>query len=138
MRSQALRLLFSPEQVDDPVDFPVSRKKLAEFRRRSEELDRTKQGLERTREDRRRLQEEIRRLREKLSVLENSLPAVEANGRTAAAAGIPTSKTYHPRPRPPPEEQRRPGGQPGHPGVTRPRPVPNAPPRHLTLRMCPN
>jgi hypothetical protein len=130
MRSRALRVLLSPEQVDDAVDFPVSKKKLSELQRSSEASDRPKKELERARE-------EIRRLREKPSALENSLPVVGANGRTAAAAGIPTSKTYYCRPSPAPEEKRKPGGQPGPPGVTRPRPVPNAPPRHITLRACP-
>ncbi|MDG6917609.1 MAG: hypothetical protein JRM85_08470 [Nitrososphaerota archaeon] len=57
MRSRALRVLLSSEQVDDAVDFPVSKKKLSELQRRSEELDRTKKELERARE-------EIRRPRE--------------------------------------------------------------------------
>lgn len=129
MTPRALRLLLAPTDENDRVT--ISRSKLERLLREKDEEN------EKLRDERVKLREEIRRLREKLSASQNSLPMVGADPRTAPAAGVPSSKTFYPRPRPPPEERRKPGGQPGHPGVTRPRPVPNAPPRHLTLRSCP-
>jgi transposase len=130
MTLRALRVLLAPAQVDDAVDFPVSKKKLAELEKKVERNDVLEEELKEARE-------EIRRLREKLTKVQNSLPVLGADPRTAAAVGVPTSKAYYPRPRPSPEEKRKPGGQPGHPGVTRSRPAPNAPPRHRRLVRCP-
>ncbi len=135
MTPRDLRVLLSPESSGDEI--VVSRKKVADLQRKAEELDLAKKEIEELRNERQKLREENRRLREKLAQVGNSLPVVGADPRTAAAAGVPTSKTFYPRPRSSPEEKRKPGGQPGHPGVTRPRPTPNAPPRHLVLRTCP-
>ena len=96
------------------------------------------------REEIRRLREEKSRSREKAAALKGaldrlrgSLSVLGTNAKTAAAVGVPSSKVFF-RQSPSPSEKRRPtGGQPGHKGMTRPRPTPNAPPRVLALKECP-
>lgn len=59
-----------------------------------------------------------------------------ASDRTAEAGNIPSSRIFYRRP-----VHRDPlptGGQPGHTGRARERPVPNAPPLKLTLDRCPD
>ncbi len=132
------RVLLAPKDSDDEI--VASRKKVAELLRRSERLDRAEPQLREAQEEIRRLREEQARSREKsaalkaaLDRLRSSLPVLGTDARTAAAVGVPSSRVVFRQP-PPPSEQRRPtGGQPGHPGTTRPRPTPNAPPRVPSL-----
>ncbi len=133
------RILLAPEADEDPI--PVSPRKLAEFVRQLEERERE---LREAREEIRRLREEKARSRAKSSALKAaldrlraSLPVLGTDAKTAAAVGVPSSRVFF-RQSPPPGEKRRPsGGQLGHPGTTRPRPTPNAPPRVLELKECP-
>ncbi len=138
------RILLSPDPEDDQII--VSRQKLDKLlREKDEEIDRLRRELERlrpalekSREKNSKLSDKADQLQGKLEGLQNSLAVLGTNGKTAAAVGVPSSRTFFKQPRPPPEERRKPGGQPGHPGTTRPRPTPNAPERVLSLRACPH
>ncbi len=82
------------------------------------------------------LEEENRRLREELRRRKTSAPFLAASGRTAEAGGMPSSKTFYRRPSS--GGRKRPsGGQPGHQGFGRHRPVPNAPSVRVALERCP-
>ena len=146
MEKPNLRVLLAPEPAEEPI--PVSPRKLADLIRKTQELERTTQEqareLQQAREEIRRLREERARSQRKSSALKaaldrlrNSLPVLGTDARTAAAVGIPSSRVFF-RKSPTPPDQRRPtGGQPGHPGTTRPRATPNAPPMVLSLQECP-
>ncbi len=133
------RFLLAPDPSEEPI--PVSPRKLTELLRRLEKLERE---LAETREENRRLREEKVRSREKHSALKvaldrlrKSLSVLGTDAKTAASVGVPSSRVFF-RQSPPPDTKHRPtGGQPGHPGTTRPRPTPNAPPRILDLKECP-
>jgi transposase len=134
-----LRVLLVPEEPDDSI--VVSRRKLTEMLREKEEQA---EQLRKAREDIRRLREEKARSREKSSALKAaldrlraSLPVLGTDARTAAAVGVPSSRVFFRQPPPLPKDRRPTGGQPGHPGTTRPRPKPNAPPKVLSLKECP-
>jgi len=142
MAARDLQFLLASEDSDDEI--VVSRKKVAELLRRSERLDRAEQQLREAQEEIRRLREEKARSREKSSALKAaldrlraSLPVLGTDARTAAAVGVPSSRVFFRQPPPPPQDRRPTGGQPGHPGATRPRPKPNASPRVLSLKECP-
>jgi hypothetical protein len=111
MTPRALRVLLVPEDEDDQII--VSRKKTAKL---VEELERTKNELEKVREESHRLREEKEALARKLKQLQTSLPVLGANGKTDAEVGIPSSKTYCPRPRPLPRRRERPVASSGIPG----------------------
>ena len=142
------RALLAPEGVDDPVDSPVSKRKLVELLRRREELEKENRELRRelerlrptlakTQKKNEKLADKAEQLQGQLETIQSSLAVLGADGKTAPAVGVPSSRTFYKPPRPPPEERRRPGGQPGHPGTTRPQPVPNAPEKVLALEVCP-
>ncbi len=107
---------------------PISRE---EARRLLEELRR----LRRAEEERDSARDEIRRLKEELRRYKSTLHLLAPDDKTAEAWGVPTSRVFYRRkvredpPRPA-------GGQPGHPGRARPRPVPNSPPLRLALEKC--
>ncbi len=136
-------LLLAPDPDEEPI--PVSPRKLADLLRRAEDRDRLEHELREAREEIRRLREEKTRARQKSSSLKaaldrlrSSLSVLGTDAKTAAAVGVPSSKVFF-RKSPSPSDKRRPtGGQPGHPGTTRPRPRPNAPPRVLSLEECPS
>ena len=127
-------LLLAPESDEEPI--PVSPRKLAKLIRSNEELERE---LREAREEIRRLREERARSREKHSALKaalhrlrTSLSVLGTDAKTAASVWVPSSRVFF-RQSPPPGTKRRPtGGQPGHPGTTRPRPIPNVPPESST------
>jgi transposase len=142
MRSRDPRLFLAPDPDEEPI--PVSPRKLAELLRRLGERDQLEHDLQEAREEIRRLREEKARSKEKSAALRsaldhvrNSLAILGTDSRTAAAVGVPSSRVFFRPSRPPHEPRRRSGGQPGHPGTTRPRPTPNAPPRVLPLKQCP-
>jgi len=121
-------------------ELEATRQKLDEERRRFEEERR------RYEEERRRVEKENQELRKKNRDLERRLarllgsPGVLAlSDKTAEAGGIPSSGTFYRRPTPtnPDGSKRRPGGQPGHKGHARKRPIPNRPPLEITLEECP-
>lgn len=69
--------------------------------------------------------------------MKSSAPVLGASDRTAEAGGVPSSKTYYRRNRT--EGNKKPtGGQPGHKGHGRKKPVPNAAPIHVRLEICPH
>jgi transposase len=132
-------LALAPEPDEEPI--PVSPRKLAKLIQEKQEQERE---LQDAREEIRRLREEKARSREKSSALKAvldrlraSLSVLGTDAKTAAAVGVPSSRVFF-RQSPPPDRKRRPtGGQTGHPGTTRPRPTPNAPPKVLSLKECP-
>lgn len=96
-----------------------------------------KKKLEKERRKRKELEEENEDLKEQLAQLKSSAPVLGASDRTAEAGGVPSSKTYYRRNRT--EGIKKPtGGQPGHKGHGRKKPVPNAPAIHIRSRICPH
>ena len=142
MTPRDLRVLLAPDADEEPI--PVSPRKLAELLRRVGERDRLERELREAQEEIRRLREEKARSKEKnaslkaaFDKLRSSLSVLGTDAKTAAAVGVPSSRVFF-RSSPHPPGKRRPtGGQPGHPGTTRPRPTPNAPPKVLALKECP-
>ena len=123
----ARELIHYLEAADNPR--PLSREERQELLRKLRRLE----ELEKENRD---LRERARKLAEELRRLKTSAPLLSASDRTAEAGGVPSSKTFYRRPTP--RGQRRPnGGQPGHPGHGRSRPIPNAPPVRVTLERCP-
>jgi transposase len=99
----------------------------------SEELQKENKDLKKTKE---RLKKENNDLKEQLARLQNSAPLLATSDKTAEAGGVPSSKVFYKRNRN--EGKKKPtGGQPGHKGHGRKRPIPNAPPLHITLESCP-
>ncbi|MGI0150367.1 MAG: IS66 family transposase [Thermoplasmata archaeon] len=109
-----------------------------ENQRLRQEIERLRPTLDNAREKNAKLVDIADLLHRKLETLKNSLAVLGTDAKTAAAMGVPSSRTFFRRPPPAPEDRKKPGGQPGHRGTTRPRPTPNAPPRLLTLTTCPN
>ncbi|MGI0132885.1 MAG: IS66 family transposase [Thermoplasmata archaeon] len=105
-------------------------------REQRREILRKLERLEKIEEEFRQLTEENRRLRQELRRLKTSAPMLAASDRTAEAGGVPSSKTFYRRPTPT-GEKRPNGGQPGHPGHGRSRPIPNTPPVRVALELCP-
>jgi transposase len=99
----------------------------------SEELQKENDELKKTKD---KLKKEIDDLKEQLARLQNSAPLLATSDKTAEAGGVPSSKVFYKRNRN--EGKKKPtGGQPGHKGHGRKRPIPNAPPLHITLESCP-
>jgi transposase len=123
--SAAATILFAPNEDDEPVViYPPEKKRIRE---QLEKTDRLEEELRALREKYRRLQEELRRYKA-------CGPMLAASDRTAEAGSIPSSRVFYRRPVH--KEPLPTGGQPGHPGRARERPVPNAPPLKLTLERC--
>lgn len=100
-------------------------------------IRRLKKQLEKERRKRKELEEENEDLKEQLSQLKSSAPVLGASDRTAEAGGVPSSKTYYRRNRT--EGNKKPtGGQPGHKGHGRKKPVPNTPPIQVIPKICPH
>ncbi len=127
MLSARAAFLFAPTEDEDeePLTiYPPERKRIREQLERSERLEQENREL---REKNRRLQEELRRYKA-------CAPMLAASDRTAEAGSIPSSRVFYRRPiRTDPKPT---GGQLGHEGRSRERPVPNAPPLKLTLERC--
>jgi transposase len=140
------RAFLAPD--DDEEKVVVGQRKLAKLLRETEELrrenselrgelERLRPTLAKAQKKNEKLADKAEQLQGKLETIQSSLAVLGADGKTAPAVGVPSSRTFYKPPRPPPEERRRPGGQPGHPGTTRPKPVPNAPEKVLALEVCP-
>jgi transposase len=99
-----------------------------EARKILERLRQLEQQLDDSHDENRRLKEELRRYKSTLHLL-------APDDKTAEAWGVPLSRVFYRRPVhdlvPKPA-----GGQLGHPGRARPRPVPNSPLLRLALDRC--
>ena len=93
--------------------------------------------LEKERQRRKELESENEELKEQLTRLLSSAPLLGASERTAEAGGVPSSKTYYRRNRTDGTKKTS-GGQPGHKGHGRKKPMPTAPPIHIRPTKCPH
>jgi len=118
--------VFALVEDDEPLTLDPEEKRA--IRRRLEQADRMEKELRELREKNRRLQEELRRIK-------TSAPFLAASDLTAEAGGVPTSRVFYRRPTRP-REPHASGGQEGHEGRSRERPVPNSPPLRLSLDRC--
>lgn len=129
MGSRGTLLHLAPEGTDDEV--VVSRKKLtkviAENEQLRSELERSQQEFEKQKRELEKSQRELERLKHKVAALKIATPASKQVDRPSM-----------PAPAEPPPKGRRPGGQPGHPPHTRPRPDHVDETEELTLDRCPD
>ena len=141
--SEPFPLLLTPED-DDLI--PVSSRRLRDLERelaearereaRQTEEIRQLQDRNRDLDDKnRRLVDRNRRLESQLRALLSSPLVLAGSDRTAEAGGVPSSRVFYRRVRNR-LDSRKAGGQLGHRGWFRPRPVPNAPPLRLALERC--
>lgn len=124
-------LLRAAEEVLDPEregDLPLSQ---AERRALLERLRKAERALAENRD----LKDKLRRAQEELRRYKACAPMLAASDRTAEAGSIPSSRVFYRRPQHSPNP-RPSGGQLGHVGHARPRPIPNAPPLALSLSEC--
>jgi transposase len=141
--AKPLPFLLAPEAEEL---ITVSRRKLLEFERelaerrerevrQEEEIRQLRERSQQQKERIERLTDRNRRLESQLRGLLSSPLMLAASDRTAEAGGVPSSRVFYHciRHR---SGKRRPGGQRGHRGHARPRPIPNAPPMRLTLDRC--
>ena len=129
MLSSAPPILFAPDEDDEPL-YIKGGKERREIRQKLERGERLE-------EENRDLREKVRRLQEELRRLKTSFPLLATNERTAEVVGAPSSGVFYRRPRPI-RDLKGTGGQPGHRGQARERPVPNAPKETYTLQCCPD
>jgi len=95
-----------------------------------------KKENKRLKEENKKLKKEYKDIKEQLAKLKGSLPFLASTEKTAEAGGIPTSGIFYRR-NTPKDQKRKLGGQPGHKGYGRKRPIPNSPPVHIPLHICP-
>jgi transposase len=107
-----------------------------ENERLKKQLEHDSREMERLREQRERLQRENQNLKDQLAKIQNSLPQLAATDKTAEAVGVPSSKVFYRRKKEPGDAKKT-GGQPGHQGHARSRPVPNTSPVIIECEFCP-
>lgn len=83
------------------------------------------------------LRKENKKLKKQIAQILSSAPFLAASCKTAEAGGVPSSKIFYRRRRQS-EEKKTKGGQPGHEGHGRERPVSNSPTIDVTLDTCPD
>lgn len=83
------------------------------------------------------LRKENKNLKKQIAQILVSAPFLAASCKTAEAGGVPSSKVFYRRKRRS-EEIKTKGGQPGHKGHGRERPVSNSPTIDVTLDTCPD
>ncbi len=126
MYAQDAAELFPSDDDNESITLdPEERKAVRKRLEKANELEKENREL---REKNRRLQEELRRIKA-------SAPFLAASDLTAEAGGVPSSRVFYRRPSRPREPQPT-GGQEGHEGRSRERPVPNSPPLRLRLERC--
>ena len=119
-------------------DIPKNIDEMKELiRNLKKELEKERQRRKELEDERKELEDEIEDLREQLSRLLSSAPLLGASERTAEAGGVPSSKTYYRRNRTDGTNKAS-GGQPGHKGHGRKKPMPTAPPIHVRPTICPH
>ena len=137
--SSRLRVNSPHDEVVPEVLYPDQRRRLIrrldEADRIEHEVEELKEKLQHSEEQLRRLEDQKRRLQDELRRMKTMLPFWAATDRTAEAGGVPTSRVFYRRPVRP-REPKPAGGQLGHPGRFRERPVPNSPPLRLSLDKC--
>jgi len=124
-----------PEDIEELKK--VIRKLKEEKEQLKEDLDKERRINEYIEKKKKELEKENEDLKEQLSQLKSSAPLLGASDRTAEAGGVPSSKIYYKRNRNK-GNRKRTGGQLGHKGHGRKKPAPNAPPIHITLKICPH
>jgi|TARA_Y100000031_G_C8219321_1_gene385016 transposase len=82
-----------------------------------------------------RSKEKNKQLKAKMKQLLSSAPLLAASDTRAEAGGVPSSRVFYKRNRGG-DEKKPTGGQPGHKGHGRKRPVPNAPPLIVDIEEC--
>jgi transposase len=118
--------VFALVKDDEPLTLDPEEKRAVRKRlERANELEK----------ENRELREKLRRAQEELRRIKASAPFLAASDLTAEAGGVPTSRVFYRRPARP-REPHPTGGQEGHPGRSRERPVPNSPPLRLSLDQC--
>jgi transposase len=124
MRLLLVEEILDPDREDDVPLSQADRKAL---------LERIRKG-DKAIEEARELKAKLRRAQEQLRRYKACAPMLAASDRTAEVGNIPSSRVFYRRPvhtSPKPT-----GGQLGHPGRSRERPVANSPPLTLTLERC--
>ncbi len=118
--------VFALVEEDEPLTLdPEEKRAIRKRLERANELEK----------ENRELREKLRRVQEELRRIKTSAPFLAATDLTAEAGGIPSSRVFYRRPSRP-REPRPTGGQEGHPGHSRERPIPNSPPLRLSLERC--
>jgi hypothetical protein len=132
LSQDAAHLLPSEEDEESITLDPEERKAVRNRLERATRLEKENREL---RERYQRLEEQKRRLEQELRRVKASAPFLAASDLTAEAGGVPSGRVIYRRPVRP-REPRPTGGQPGHEGRSRERPVPNSPPLRLSLDRC--
>ena len=118
--------LFPGDEDDESITLnPEERKAVRKRLERASELEKELRDVK----------EKLRRAQEELKRIKASAPFLAATELTAEAGGIPSSRIFYRRPTRP-QEPRPTGGQEGHLGRARERPIPNSPPLQLSLERC--
>jgi transposase len=102
-----------------------------------EDLEKERNENKRTWQQKKSLEKENKDLKKQLAQLVGSAPALAASDKTAEAGGVPSSKTFYRRNRLEGERKTR-GGQPGHAGHGREKPIQNSSPLYVELEECPD
>jgi transposase len=101
-----------------------------------EELERERNTKKDALQQTKKLEKENKDLKKQLAQLQGSAPILAASDKTAEAGGVPTSKTFYRRNRQEGKKKTR-GGQPGHAGHGRKKPISNSSPLYVELDECP-
>lgn len=142
MLSSEPTVLLLPDELDGRLVIPAEeRREIVRRLRRGAQLEEEnadlREKLEQAKERERQLEAEKQRLREEIRRLKTSFPMLAADEKTAEAVGVPSSQQFYRRPHPV-GDLKHTGGQPGHRGHARERPIPNSPPEIFTLDRCPD
>ncbi len=123
-----------PWRLEQPLDEEGRQEVPLTLEQRRAIMDRLRRA-QKVDEENERLREELRRTKEELRRYKATVHLLVPQDKSAEAWGVPSSRVFYRRPVR--EEMPKPaGGQAGHPGRARPRPVPNSPPLRLSLEKC--